>query len=363
MNTTVVVRPPPPAYAGGSPGKKKTLRILLAIMAGMAALTLVFALYTQQIRRQRDFKDRSDGNTELTRKPAELIGLGYLPQGSSIVLGIHVAALNEDPTGRALLREPRPALMENLLGVLERFGLKLVDVDHVVAGTELRQLPPELTTVIVTRKPYAPAEIEAAIKAQKVSATTYCDKPLFYLDGPGVPKLWLAAPNVLVWTTLKKEDLDRIPATLKDPPATLAPATREALVDRLGKQSRLWAVGDLEPARKPIELGLALGVFPKDQMALLRLVKSFAVGVTPHEDGESHVLASFLVSDSETVPALAKYLESIDVQGAKSQKVVTPPPEVKDAAEQWVTWQMRAHAETLRDALGKLHLGFVKPLP
>src|SRR5438105_11344212 len=64
--------PPPPAYAGGSLGKMRTLRSVLAIMAGMAVLTLVFALYTQQIRRQRDFKDRPDGNTELARKPAEL---------------------------------------------------------------------------------------------------------------------------------------------------------------------------------------------------------------------------------------------------------------------------------------------------
>src|SRR5205085_10841786 len=99
----------------------------------------------------------------------------------------------------------------------------LDDVDHVVAGTELRQLPPEMTTVIVTRKPYSPAAIESTIKTQKVSSSTYRDKPLFYLDGPGVPKLWLADARVLVWTTLKKEDLDRIPAATKDPPSTLTP--------------------------------------------------------------------------------------------------------------------------------------------
>ena len=108
----------PPAYAGGSlvggsptpsqaAGKKRTLRILLAIMAGMATLTLVFALLTQHIRRKHDFRDRPDGATELARKPAELVGLAYLPQGTILALGIHVAALNDDPTGQALLQGPR----------------------------------------------------------------------------------------------------------------------------------------------------------------------------------------------------------------------------------------------------------------
>ena len=105
------------------------------------------------------------------------------------------------------------------------------------------------------------------------------------------------------------------------------------------------------------------GLLPKDQAPLFRMVKSFALGITPHEDGEATVAGSFQTGDAEATPQLAKYLESIDLQGAKSQKVVTPPADVKDDAEQWVTWQMRTDAETLREALAKMKFGITKAGP
>ena len=361
LQTAIVAGPPPPlaALPSNVPGNKKTARIVLSVMAGMAVLTLIFALYTQQIRRQRDYRDRTDA-AELARKPAELLGLAYLPEGTTIVLGVHLAALSDDPTGQALLREPRPAQIEPMLRVVERIGLKPADIDHIVAGTAVRELPPEQTTVIVTRKPYSRSEIETAVKKESVSTSTHQSKPLFkYKESPN-PKLWLAEPRVLVWTTLKTEDLDRIKPTPKDPPASLAPTTRAALVDRLGKQSRLWVVGALESARKPIEFGLGLGLLPKAQAPLLRLTKSFAIGVSLHDEGEASLLGSFHTGDAEATPKLAKFLESIDVSGAKSVKVVSPPADVQDPAEQWVTWQMRADANTLRDVLGKLPIGLMK---
>jgi hypothetical protein len=347
---------PPPQSPSVADRKRRTLQIVLAIMAGMAALALVFALLTQDMRRRNDFrnKPRDESSNPAGQNPAQLLGLGYLPSGSNVAFGLHVSALTRDAVGRILLRDPYPAPLDKVLGTLEMVGLTVDDVDHVVAGGELKDLSFCLTTVIVTREPYDAERVKKAIERRPVSATTFRKGTLYrFKELPGVPKLWCAGPRVLVYTTLTTDQLERIPVNVKEPPDTLTSSARTALTERLSKQSRAWIVGDLEPAKDLIDLA-QIGFLPKAQARALTLVRRFAVGVIVPE-GETPTLAGdFYTGAAAATQELRGYLDAVKLAKAKSHKVETPPADVQAAEAQWVSWQVHADAEALRDALGTL---------
>jgi hypothetical protein len=351
--------PKPAAVLRTPEGKRMTARVVLSIMAGMAALALVFALLTQKMRRDNDFRGSGVNPprpvaTDLP--PAQLPGLAFLPTGTNVVAGLHVTSLNQDPAGRALLRGPRPEPVEGILSTLEAVGLGLEDVDHVVFGCELKEVLPAFTTVIVTRNPYDPGQVAKAVQRHPVSATTFRGKPLYrFTDVRQVPKIWCAEPRVLVYTTLKTENLDHIPTAVKEPADPLSPRARKALTGRLSAQSRAWAVGDLEPAKGLTDLVQQFGVLPKAQARLLGLVRAFAVGIATQEEGKLTLVGDFYTGQPDATAELRKDLEGVTLQGAKA-KVEAPPADVKDAEAQWVSWQVRADTDSVRDALGKLAL-------
>jgi hypothetical protein len=337
--------------------KRRTARVVLAIMAGMAAMTLVFALMTNQWRRDHDFKYKSNTPVHLAEEPSRLAGLGWLPKGCNVAVAVHVAQLMEDDAGLALLREPRPALLGQLLTPLAATGLTLAHVDHIIAGSELKDLSFRVTTVIVTRKPYDAAQLKQAVEQHKVKAATYRNCPLYHFtERPGT-KLWCADARVLVYTSLPTEDMERIAGTVKDPADRLTPIARDALTARLDKQSRIWAVGDLEPARDLID-ALQLFAGPlKEQASLLTLVRAFDVGITVGAKQSITVASDFYTGNPKATQELRKYLEGTVISGAKSQKVETPPADLHAAEAQWVSWQLRGDVDALREAIGKLGLG------
>jgi hypothetical protein len=330
---------------------------VLSIMAGMAAFALVFALLTQRVRRDRDPKPNSPVEVELARDPAQLLGLGYLPRGTNMVAGLHIAALLKSESGASLLREPRPELVATMLSTLDTVGLSVAEVDHVILGTDLKNLPPQLTTVIVTVKPYNASLIGAAIKRQPCSESTFRSKPLYKLTkGTQVPKVWLAHPRVVVYTTLTTDDLERIPGTEEATLEALTVPVGKALTLRIGKQSRVWAVGDLEPAKGLTDLAAQFGLLPKDQAQLLTLIRVFAVGVTTDEQEGLTLTGHFHTADANASTALENYLEGFSINGAKSKRIEVPPADVKDADAQWLTWQVRGDAEAMRAGLGLVRL-------
>lgn len=337
--------------------KRRTAQVLLAIMVGMAATALVFALMTQKWRRDHDFKYKTNPVTPLAEEPARLRGLAYLPRGCNIAVAVQLAALMEDDAGRTLLREPLPAVLDPLLQPLASAGLTIADVDHIVAGSVVKDFPFHVATVIVTRKPYDPAQVQQAIEPQPVKAGTFRNRPLYRLtDQPGVPKLWCADARVLVYTTLTTEEMEQIPTAVKEPAETLTPAARDALTARLDKQSRIWAVGDLAPAKHLVDtLQLVALAGPlKKQAHLLTLVQAFDIGITTGAAQSVTVRGDFYTGNPAATAELAKYLTDVSISGAKSQKVETPPADLHAAEAQWVSWQLRGDAETLREAVGRL---------
>jgi hypothetical protein len=331
--------------------KSRTLRAVLAVMCGMAVMALIFALLTRNIRRERDPRPKPEIAEEMAQKPADLLALGYLPPGVNVVVGLQVAALSKDPGGQDVLREPRPAFLDKLLDVLEVAGLSLADVDHVVAGTELKSLKFDITTVVVTRRPVDQTLLDEAVGRHKFSSGAFRNGTLYRFADIPKAKLWSVEPRVLIYTTLPTEDLARIPAPTKEPAVPLTPAARTALVERLHRQSRLWAVGDLEPAKDLIDTLQLLPVGFKDQLRLLTLVRSFAVGMATSEPGSATLSGEFYTGTAASTAEVRKYLEALQVPGAKPPKVAAPQPDIDAAEAQWVSWQVRADTSALRAAL------------
>ncbi len=121
----------------------------------------------------------------------------------------------------------------------------------------------------------------------------------------------------------------------------------------MSKQSRVWAVGDLEPAKDLIDALPLLAGPLKEEARLLGLVRTFAVGVTIPDNEEPRLVGAFFTGAPAATQELRKYLDAVKLPGARSQSVATPPAEIEAAEAQWVTWQVRADAGTLRELFDK----------
>lgn len=333
------------------PGKQKTLTILLGVMGAVALVTLVFALLTTGLRQGRHpkVKGKQPDETEVAKQllaPAQLRGLDYLPKGTNFAAGLHLASLLQEPAGAALLAEPRPALLEKLTQALDQAGLKTADVDHVVGGVRLTdEAPlPLFTTVVVTRAPYHAEAVARALRARGFTEESKFQGRPVYAKKQGAAA-WHAAPRVLVLSNaLLAERKDRF----LDPTADENRELRRLIAERLNKQSRLWAVGDLSKSKAALAL-LAQGL-PKVDARWLSRVEAFAVGARVQD--RVTLLGDFYTGNAQQTQELRKYLEALDIAGAQT-KVEAPPQSVTERDAQWVTWQLRAEPATVRGWLDR----------
>jgi hypothetical protein len=106
--------------------------------------------------------------------------------------------------------------------------------------------------------------------------------------------------------------------------------------ERLRTPQFAWAAGrvdQLGPLRAwlPMELGS------------LKQMKTFVVGIEPVE--ELTLTGNFLMNDAKAAANFKTFLEKVNIEGAKSQKV--------DASEDWVAWQVRGDVATVRGFLNR----------
>jgi hypothetical protein len=349
---------------------------VLGNMVGVALLVLPFALEWTSFRRGNDPKKPPDEPAPLGARqrrgvgvpavaPAQLAGLGYLPENCNLAAAIHVAELYQKPIGAKLFETrkaaadgepPPPWLIEQGLGRVEAWtGLNAPAIDHIVFGLRVDDKLPHLTIVVRTRDPYDPQVVAA--KQGKIVPIEHLQRKLYQFNTPplGSGMLWLADARtlILVWRIDALTDRDR--QDLKDNPRKGAdappPALRKVLSERLTSGTLIWwsAVDVDQP-------GLAAGLLPgvakdKELVKLLKSVRSVTAGLRLQDDAAA--LASIECEDATSAKRLAELLPQQRLPGLDKPTVAGPAPDGSDA---WVSLQMRGSPEAVVQTLRNLRL-------
>jgi hypothetical protein len=345
----------------GPEGNRRTVRVILGIMAVMALVGLTYALYTAKLRQSRHPYPKDLPPPVTLRAPADLAALGHVPSSASIVAGMHIGTLLDDPAGKALLAEAPPAIFSRLVRILEQAGVAAKDVDHVAAALLDRPLIPAVLVIVRTREPYDLEKLAKAVQPARISARK--KRPLYELDvgAAGEAVLWGADDETLIFAASPMARTDPAGAELPDllagipeqpSPKALSPSLQRLIDERLARRSQFWIVGAMEQS------GLASKVawmrmsrqhwFPKDE------VKRFAIGVYP-EEGLT-MLASFFTGDVKASERLQVALTAAQAPEGATLKIEGPPP-AAIAEDQWITVQIRAGAASMRKLLGSGGLG------
>jgi hypothetical protein len=330
---------------------------VLANMALVAAAGLTLALRTQAERRAHDAglprgrrpsRGRPEPPVQGVPAPPEavapdrLAALGYLAPDTSVVLGVHLAELLADDTGRRLLNDPiKVGATEFRLGAVEKWtGLRPEEVDHVVLGVKADDpFPPRLNVVVRTRQPYDAAKVREALKARRAGGGK---KELYRFDGPGgVPLvLWCADERTLVLGLLANH-LEPVPAEPRDDLGALVPELRPVLRERMRPAGPVWAAGHARDWANTAAAPL-LERLGKDDRARVRSVQTFGVWLQPGR--EVTVNAVFRCSDAAAARGLEEYVRSRWGKGTDLKAV---------ADEEWLTLQLRTDPAAVAKALGR----------
>jgi hypothetical protein len=348
--------PPRPPVAEQPPdfraANRKTGLIILGIMVSMALIGLSYALWTKQIRRDRDPKKVERLEPIAARRPTELSAFGFLPPDSQVIAALHIAEmLNDKQTGKALLAEPRPALLDwSARHITRTTGLKFEDLDHIVFASALDLQSLQLVMIVKSRMPVSPEKI-AEMRPKKSSL--HEDRPLyeFSFDPLGEALLWCVDDRLLIYVVRldepRVEHLRGLTVTPRKVGETIPAPLRKVMDERLPKHPFAWAVGrldklDVAKAWLPLVLGA------KGDIGPLKDVQTFALGVEPIEG--LTLKGEFQLPSAKSAAAFKSFLEDVKIDGARSQKVEAPPP---TEPEQWVSWQVRGDPVALRELLNR----------
>jgi heme/copper-type cytochrome/quinol oxidase subunit 4 len=356
---------------------------VLGNMVSVALLVLPFALERTAFRRGNDPKKppgepappsarQRRGVVVPAVAPAQLAGMGYLPENCNVVAGIHVAELYQQPIGAKLFQTrqgdaadgepPPPWLIDQGLGRVELWtGLKPAAIDHVVLGLRVVEILPKvflphITLVARTRQAYDPQSIKAAQDAlaaalgTKVVPIKHLERDYYrFKDKPsnGLPAgngiLWLADDRtlILVYRLDALDERDRLALTERQRQGAQgpAPALRKVIAERLGKGTLLWwCAVDIDQPQ------VVASMFPqaakdKELAKLLLNVQSLTGGLRLQEDAAA--LANLECSDAATATRLAELLRLQPMPGL-GKAVVSAP-----ADDRWVVLELGGSPEAV----------------
>jgi hypothetical protein len=286
--------------------------LVTALMLGMAALGLAFALKTVGFRRANDQLGAQPPEPLPEPRllpPAEWPGLGYLPEDVRAAAGLRVADAAETAAGRALLAQLGPTATTMPLGLSQK------DVDNLLLGASLHTLPPRMTAVIHG----SVGGVTGSGRTVEQHGKTL-DRLKLWPNGPeGVA--WRADRRTLI-VSLLPEDFDRVPAK---PQAALPMAE---LIGRLDPAALAWLVATVDANNGAFAL-LAehLPLAERDIWAKLD-----AVAVSIRSDGNALTLTAHIHSrDAAAGEAITKGIaESLAKAGISVERPAAAPEHFKD---------------------------------
>jgi hypothetical protein len=306
--------PVPSPAAASRPSNRAIAGLVIAVMLGMAALGLAFALQTISFRRANDTKGaQPPEQVPETRPspPAEWPGLGYLPEGVQAVAGIRVADAFGSPAGRQFVESL------GFTDKVKRFGLSVGDIGEFVIGVNARTLPPRVTAVIRTRTPVGERQIVTALGTDRTGEQhgKKLHRGRLWPNGPD-GAVWQPDPTTLV-ATLMPEDFDHVPAK----PRSATPLSD--LMRRLDPAALAWLAASVDASDAALALAASL-LPPADRDAWTKLE---ALAVSVRADGSKLTLTAHLRGrDVDAGWAIAKALADSLKTPAAEVMVNRPQP-------------------------------------
>jgi hypothetical protein len=335
---------PQPSVPRDTKGIRKTAFIILSVMLVMAVVGLSYMLWTVKFRRARD-PQRIQPPVAF-RHPLELPGLGYLPRGCQVVAGWQVAEMRDDKAGASLLATP-PTFLDWLAKQIQRTsGLKIEELDHVVAAVSFdpkSALSLQLVLVVKTREDYAGSRIVAVPGTLKSELK---GRPLHEIAFDPLPGLlWHVEKRTLLYEIRpfagpKAEPLANLSEIPRLPGDLLSPPLREALAERLQKRQFLWCAGRVDQL-DALKKQMPFWPGPLAELSKTRGIKTAALGLEPVKG--LTLTGYFHMTDAKAAESYKTMLEGVRFEGTTAT-VVTGP-------DQWVTWQVRGEVEPMRALL------------
>lgn len=314
--------------------------VILAVMVGVGAFALAFAIKTQPFRRAQDSKAEVPPESDpvaASRPPHEWPGLGYLPTDCQAIAGIRMIDAAESPVGRALLSAL--GLSAEAVSQIRVLGLSPREIDHFVIGANLRALPPRVMAVAHDYQRIDLGRVRQGIAATK--DIEHGGKPLI------AGRLWSNGLEGLVW---KPDQHFLVGAILPDEfdQASSAPgALQESIAgipaDRFDAKALAWLAISTEDKNPTMELLTRFLPLPPEEQKTWQQLESLAMSV--REDGDKLVMTIQIrgrdvVSSDSIAHSLANSMTKAGIEPKRSsddgwQKLVATM--TTDQIAKWVS--------------------------
>ncbi len=306
---------------------------LTILLAGITAIVVTMAMLRVHIRVSSDPNAAEDIFAPPVARfvrPAELPGLGYLPDDTNVIAAVNIGELMETPAGREFLNAPSPLPLSpegrggsdragsgfwNWQRLQDWTGISLGEIDHAIVGLKVdNNLLPRLLVVIETNRPLAINQIKRNLRASKLPD----------------PEAYLFPSDRILILGLTKKDLERVSAQRREGVGHLALPLQKALKERIPRGAQIWAAGHADDWRKTLALAYLAGL-PKENLEVVQRIQTFAIGFR----GEQGPIidAAFQCSDEPAAKAFERWLRQQELDELKEAKI--------SQKEDWVSLQAK----------------------
>jgi len=174
--------------------------VAVALTLGLIGFAVGLVVYYSRESKPKPQPQPDPPAATTATPPAQLAALGYLPAECNVVVAVQpgpllafAARTNQEP--RALLAQA--GLPQQVLAALDRVGLTLSQIDHIVGGVPVGDvLELRITLVLVLKQPLA--DEDAFLKKLKAKPAPG-KKPRYAVDVGAGAKLSLARVSPTVW--------------------------------------------------------------------------------------------------------------------------------------------------------------------
>jgi hypothetical protein len=331
----------------------------VAVAAVIGLILIVMVIQTRRPPRRSE-PEVTPGDPKLVHQvaPKDLDALGYLPDNTGLVIGIHVSQTVQSSAGKEYA--------EQVLGVAKSFGLdaiekrtgfKFADCDHLVLGWTVGRNVSQWTLVVQTRHPYDSGALRKGLGEGPNGR--YAERPVYTLRQEKLPDtlLWCAGPQTLVAVSnpagTKIEDLGALPKQPRAGPEKAPRAIRNLFQKRtLLPGVTVWIAGQL-PSPELLKEAWASAPWLKHYQQFLGRVQAFWLGIQLEK--RVTLAAEVQTRDAKAAQDMEQLLRSLEKPVREFGLKGIDWQVSRDPKDNWVVLQAKADSQMILRTFNRYH--------